>query len=173
MDVYDVLKLIKCRRSVRRFSSLDVEKHQIDLILDAAKWAPSAGNLQARDFILIKDIKQKRKIASAALNQNFIIAAPVVIVACANRMKSSKRYGFRGESLYCIQDTTASIQNMLLTIHSMGLSSCWVGAFDEKQIKDILKMPEDACPIAIIPVGYSDENPQTPTRSIEIHKENW
>ncbi|HDH40986.1 MAG TPA: nitroreductase family protein [Candidatus Altiarchaeales archaeon] len=169
----DILDTIKNRRSIRHFSSRNVESDKIDKILEAAKWAPSAGNLQARDFILIKDSKTRDKIATAALNQGFISEAPIVIVVCANRRRSGYRYGRRGESLYCIQDATASIQNMLLMAHSMGLGSCWVGAFDEEKIREILGIPPEVRPVAIIPIGYPDEIPVTPERRIEVHEDSW
>jgi len=168
-----ILDIIKNRRSIRHFSSRDVERDKIDKILEAAKWAPSAGNLQARDFILVKDSKTKDKIATAALNQDFISEAPIVLVVCANKKRSGDRYGRRGESLYCIQDATASIQNMLLMAHSMGLGSCWVGAFDEEKIRGILGIPPEVRPIAIIPVGYPDETPVAPSRRIELHENRW
>ncbi len=169
----DILDLIKNRRSIRHFSSRDVENYKVDKILEAAKWAPSAGNLQARDFILVKDSKTRDKIARAALNQGFISEAPVVFVVCANRRRSGERYGFRGESLYCIQDASASVQNMLLMIHSLELGSCWVGAFDEEEIREILDIPTGVSPIAIIPIGYPAEIPMTPPRRIELHEDRW
>ncbi|OYT42027.1 MAG: nitroreductase [Candidatus Altiarchaeales archaeon ex4484_43] len=169
----DILDIIKNRRSIRHFSPRDVESDKIDKILEAAKWAPSAGNLQARDLILIKDPKTRDKIATAALNQGFISEAPIVIVVCANRRRSGYRYGRRGELLYCIQDATASIQNMLLMAHSMGLGSCWVGAFDGEKVREILGIPPEVSPVAIIPIGYPDEIPVTPERRIEVHENRW
>ncbi|OYT40722.1 MAG: nitroreductase [Candidatus Altiarchaeales archaeon ex4484_43] len=169
----DILDTIKNRRSIRHFSSRNVESDKIDKILEAAKWAPSAGNLQARDFILIKDPKIRDKIATAALNQGFISEAPIVIVVCANMRRSGYRYGHRSESLYCIQDATASIQNMLLMAHSMGLGSCWVGAFDEEKVREILGIPPEVRPVAIIPIGYPDEIPVIPERRIEVHEDSW
>lgn len=169
----DFLGLIQSRRSVRAFGSRDIEKQKIDMLLEAAKWAPSAGNMQARDFILVREKNIKEKIAAAALNQDFISEAPLVVVACANKKKSSMRYGPRGESLYSIQDATIAVQNMLLMAHSIGLGSCWVGAFNEEQVKEILKIPEGIKPIAIVPIGYPAEKPPPPDRRIDVHEERW
>lgn len=155
------------------FSSRSVEGQKLDELLEAAKWAPSAGNMQARDFILVREQKTKEEIAKAALNQGFISEAPLVIIACANKRKSSKKYGSRGESLYSIQDATIAVQNILLVAHSIALGSCWVGAFDEEKVKEILEIPEGVRPIAIVPIGYPAEDPTPPTRRIDVHEEGW
>ncbi len=170
MDVFDA---IRDRRSVRCFSSRDVGGDKVDRILEAAKWAPSAGNLQARDFILVRDSGTKAEIARAALNQGFISEAPVVFVVCANRGRSGGRYGFRGESLYCILDAAASVQNMLLMAHSLGLGACWVGAFDVGMVREILEIPGGVDPVAIVPIGYPGEIPKAPLRRLDFHEGRW
>lgn len=169
----ELLETIKNRRCIRKFKSKDVEEEKINKILEAANWAPSAGNLQARDFILVRNSEIKEKIAEAALYQNFINEAPVVIVVCANEKKSSYKYGSRGSELYCIQDATISAQNIMLTAYSLGLGSCWVGAFDENRIREILNIPEYVRPVAIIPIGYPDEIPRAPPRSLDLHEDKW
>ncbi len=169
----ELLEIIKNRRCIRKFKNKEVERDKIDKILEAASWAPSAGNLQARDFILVTDYNTKERIAEASFSQDFISEAPVVIVICANKKKSSYKYGSRGSDLYSIQDATISVQNMLLIAYSLGLGSCWVGAFDETEIRNILNIPEYARPIAIIPIGYPDEIPRAPSRSLNLHNEVW
>jgi nitroreductase len=169
----DFLDLLKSRRSIRQYTSAPVEKQKLDTILEAAKWAPSAGNAQARDLILISDKEIKEKLAEAAFGQNFVSEAPVVIVVCANRGRSAKRYGLRGESLYSVQDATAAVQNMLLMAHSLGLATCWVGAFDEQKVKRILGIPKDVSPVAIIPVGYPKESHHAPMRRLDLHEGKW
>jgi nitroreductase len=85
----------------------------------------------------------------------FIEAAPVVIVVCADERRCSRRYGARRKNLFCIQDTAAAVQNILLAAYAMGLGTCWVGAFDEEVVKGALKVPDDVRPVALIPVGYA------------------
>ncbi|MEM1539732.1 MAG: nitroreductase family protein, partial [Candidatus Bathyarchaeia archaeon] len=99
-----------------------------------------------------------------ALGQSFIEETPVVIVACADENRSAQGYGMRGKNLYCIQDTAAAVQNIHLAAYSMGLGTCWVGAFMEDEVKKILKIPEGIRPVAIIPVGYPAEKPSPPPR---------
>jgi nitroreductase len=160
----DVFEAIKGRRSIRAFQSCDVPQEVVEKLVDAAHWAPSAGNLQPWEFIIVRKPETKRRLAEAALGQTFIEEAPVVIVVCADENRSSKGYGTRGKTLYCLQDTAAAIQNIHLAAYALGLGTCWVGAFREDEAKKILKTPEGIRPIAIIPVGYPAEKPQPRNR---------
>jgi len=159
-----VIDVIKGRRSIREYSKEEVLDDTVRMLIDAAGWAPSAGNLQPWDFIVVRLNQQKKRLAKAAYNQQFIAEAPVVIVACTNPKRSSSRYGLRGSSLYCLLDTALAVQNILLTAHSLGLGTCVIGAFDEKQVKKILKLPDDIRPVAIVPVGHPVEKPKPPAR---------
>ena len=155
----DVLEAIKGRRSIRAFKNQDVSAEIVQKLIDAAQWAPSAGNIQPWEFIIVRKPEIKSRLVEAALNQMFIEEAPVVIVVCANEERSSQGYGERGKTLYCIQDTAAAIQNIHLTAYSLGLGTCWVGAFREEGTRKILKIPRGIRPVAIIPIGYPAEAP--------------
>ncbi|RLF23588.1 MAG: nitroreductase family protein, partial [Thermoprotei archaeon] len=100
----------------------------------------------------------------AALGQMWIAEAPVVVVVCANIPRTAWRYGERGRSLYCLQDTAAAIQNMLLAAHALGYGTCWVGAFDEEEVSRILGLPDHVRPVAIVPIGKPAESPIPPPR---------
>jgi nitroreductase len=160
----DVLEAIKGRRSVRAFKNKDVPQEIIEKLIDAARWAPSAGNIQPWEFIVVRKPDIKRRLAEAALDQTFIEEAPVVIVVCAGENRSSQGYGMRGKTLYCIQDTAAAIQNIHLLAYSLGLGACWVGAFREEEAREILKIPLGVRPVAMIPVGCPAESPSPPSR---------
>ncbi|MEM7818794.1 MAG: nitroreductase family protein [Candidatus Aenigmatarchaeota archaeon] len=160
----NVFEAIFGRRSVRSFKKEEIDDRLIGLMLYCATQAPSAGNTQDWVFIVVKNEEIKRKLAKAALDQDFIVEAPVVVVVCSDLKKISLRYEERGERLYSIQDVAAATQNMLLAAYALGLSSCWVGAFDEEEVKFILELPEHIRPLAIIPVGYSEEKPEAPPR---------
>lgn len=171
----DCMEAINGRRSIRKFKDREVGKEMLEELLNAAQMAPSAGNLQARDFIVVSNKISKQKLKEAALGQSFIEQAPVVIVVVANIERSSRIYRSRGE-LYAIQDATAGVENLLLAAHSMGLAACWVGAFDEIAVSEILVLPHKTRPVAIIPVGYSDEAPSAPQRmglDKVVHRETW
>jgi len=156
----DIFEAIRTRRSIRAFTREEVSDREIKEILDAARWAPSAGNIQPWIFVIIRKPEMKRRLAEAALNQHFIYEAPVVIVVCADRERSGMYYGSRGANLYCIQDTAAAIQNILLAAHALGLGACWVGAFNEEEVKLILRAPRGVRPVAIVPIGHPAEKPE-------------
>ncbi|RJX20321.1 MAG: nitroreductase family protein [Ammonifex sp.] len=168
-----IVSIIKERRSVRRFKKEPVSREVIENLLEAARWAPSGGNIQPWFFYVVGDQDKRACLAAASLNQRFIAEAPVVIVVCAEPSRSARIYGERGRYVYCIQDTAAAVQNILLAATAYGLGSCWVGAFDENQVRHCLGIPAERRPVALIPLGYPDIDPEKRTgrRSLdEIRK---
>ncbi len=160
----DVIAAILERRSIRRFKAETIPKATIGRIIDAARWAPSAGNLQPWQFYVIYKEHKKQELASAASNQKFINEAPVVIVVCAQPDISGARYRERGRNLYAIQETAAAVQNILLAAYGYGLGTCWVGAFDETLVMETLGLPRGVLPVAIVPIGYAAEENHPPAR---------
>jgi nitroreductase len=160
----DVFEAIKGRRSVRAFTKKPVSDEEITKLIDAARWAPSAGNIQPWEFVIVRDAKVKHGLSAAALDQTFIEEAPVVIVVCADQLQSGSGYGSRGANLYCLQDTAAATQNILLAAHAMGLAACWVGAFQEEEARKVLNVPSGIRPVAIVPVGHPAEKPMARSR---------
>jgi nitroreductase len=162
----NILDIIKNRRSVRDFTDQQIPESVTDVLIEALRWAPSAGNLQSRKFYFVFNENIRNMLARAGLKHDFvsfIARAPLIIVACADHRISS-RYGERGLHLYCIQDTAASIQNLLLAAHDLGLGTCWVGAFKEEKAKEILDLPDNLRPVVIVPVGYPARTPKAPDR---------
>jgi len=159
----EFLEAIRERRSIRNFQKKDIPQKIVDKLIDALIWAPSAGNLQSRKFFFVKDAKLKENITDAALGQSFIAEAPLVIVGCTDS-RISRRYGERGEYLYTIQDVAVSIMGMMLVAHENGLGTVWAGAFNEDDVFDILKLPGNLRPVAIVPVGYPVKIPSPPPR---------
>ena len=106
----------------------------------------------------------EKRIAKICYNQEFVGEAPVIIVVCGNEKKIELMYGERGKKMYLYQDTAAAIENLLLLATSLGLGSCWVGAFDEEELKEVLELPENIKPLAVIPIGYPAEDPKKPER---------
>jgi hypothetical protein len=171
----DLKEAIRNHHSVKNFSDKMPPKKIIDEIIEYANLAPSAGNLQARDFVIIDDNTIKEKLSTAAFNQKFIVEAPINIVVCAN-LKRISSYGNRGRELYCIQDASAAVEYILLLAVDNGLDACWVGAFDEKKVSTILNLPTYVRPIVIIPIGYSNEQKiSTPRMDINLltHFNHW
>jgi nitroreductase len=163
MTIFDA---IKNRRSIRDYKDQDIPEKAIDALIEAIRWAPSAGNMQSRKFYFIFNKDVKNRLARAALNQHFIAQAPLAIVACLDR-NIAARYGDRGVNLYSIQDVAASVMNLMLIAHELGLGSVWVGAFNEFEVFEMLDMPHNLRPIAIIPVGYPSKIPNPTPRALQ------
>jgi nitroreductase len=160
----DVFEAIKGRCSVRAYKPDKIPDEAVTRIIEAGVQAPSAGNMQPTIYIVTKNAEVKSRLAEAALNQSFIEEAPVVIAVCTDTVRSASRYGDRGARFYSLLDAAASVENMLLAAHAMGLASCWVGAFQDEQVSRVLKLPPHVRPVAILPIGYPAEKPAKPRR---------
>ncbi len=157
----DLIEAIEQRRSVREFKTDEVPDATISRIIGCALMAPTAGNVQPWRFWVVKRPEVKAALARAAYGQGFVEDAPVVVVVAAEPKRSAAQYGKRGSELYCIQDTAAAIENMLLTVVAYGLGACWVGAFDEDAARRALDVPEGLRPVAMIPIGHPKRDPAT------------
>ncbi len=160
MELFEVMGK---RCSVRKYLAKPVEEQKLKKILEAVNEAPSAGNLQAYKIYVVRENMVKRMLSEAAFGQSFIEFAPAVLVFCALPEESAKKYGERGANLYSIQDATIAASYAQLATTALGLASCWVGAFNEGKVKEILKI-EKELPVAIIPIGYAAEKPEKPKR---------
>jgi len=172
----DLLEIIKNRRSIRVFKKQDLPQDIIERLLEAARWAPSAGNVQPWAFVVVSSQKMKQSLSMAAFGQKDLEEASIVIVVCADEKLAEQSYGVRGKSLFCLQDTAAAIQNIMLTAYSLGLGSCWIGAFKEDEVRQVIKAPKGMRPIALIPVGYPNEAPAARSRrpvSEIMHEETF
>jgi nitroreductase len=172
----DVFEAIKGRRSIRSFKPESISDADLEKILEAGISAPSAGNCQPWEFVIIRDQKIKQKLVQAARGQSFLAEAPVVIVICADVNRTASRYGERGRTLYCIQDTAAAAQNIHLAAYALGYGTCWVGAFDESAAAEAIKAPAGVRPLIMIPIGKPREKPKptprTPLRE-RTHQETF
>jgi nitroreductase len=162
-DLMNILDIILKRRSIRDFLDKEIPQELVDGLIESLRWAPSAGNMQSRKFYFVFNGDVKKKLAKAALNQNFIARAPLAVVACVDR-RISVRYGERGVNLYAIQDVSASIMTMMLTAQAMGLGTVWVGAFNEFDVVEVLDLPDHLRPISIVPVGFPAKTPMPTSR---------
>jgi nitroreductase len=146
----DVLKAIQSRRSIRAYDSREVEEDKLARILESGRLSPSAGNRQERRFIVVKDAKTRKMLSEAARNQAFVAEAPVVIAACSVETEYVMSCG---QLAYPI-DTAIAVDHMTLAAVAEGLGTCWIGAFDEKNVKEILNVPESVRVVSLLPLGY-------------------
>jgi nitroreductase len=156
----DFWQVVQDRYSVRRFDPTeDVSPEVVERLLEVAIRAPSAGNRQPWHFCVVRDPEVQQGLVAAAYGQEFVAQAPVVIVVCADAERSAERYRQRGRELYCLQDTAAAAEHILLAAVASGLGGCWVGAFDELRAARVLDLPHQHRPVAILPIGKPAEEP--------------
>lgn len=153
----DIFDCMRDSHSVRHFKQEDIPEATITRLLEAACWAPSAGNLQPWYFYVVTNDQVKERLAAACHEQDQVRKAPAVVVVMADPARSNERYAERGAQLYCLQDTAAATQNLLLAAEGLGLGACWVGALDEVQIQKLVEAPPRLRAVAIVCLGYSDE----------------
>ncbi len=169
------MSCIKGRATVRRFRKDPVSDMVMEELLEAAVSAPSSGNLQNWEFVVVTRQENRNRLSAAAMGQGFVSQAPVIVVVCSNLRKMA-RYGARGESLYSIQNTAAAIQNLMLAAWDKGIGSCWIGAFDESEVREAVALPGHVRPLAMVALGYPAEKPVKPERwplRDFVHKERF
>lgn len=158
--------IISQRRSVRSYLDREIPYQWVHKILEYGHAAPSAGNIQPWEFIVIRDEENKRAIVDTTFignnevdgkPQNWLLSAPVFIVVCANRDKVMKRYGETSLNSLVYLDASACIENMLLGAVYLGLASCYVSGFRKKELSEVLGLPKSHEPIGLLPIGYSTE----------------
>ena len=160
----DFFKLINARHSIRAYTAQPVEEDKITRIIEAANHAPSAGNLQAYVIVVVRDQRTRQALSKAAMNQESLVQAPVVLAFFAHKEMSAVKYKHRGHELYSLQDATVACTYAQLAAAALGLGSVWVGAFDDHAVDHILKAHVDWRPVALLPIGYSAEAPVRPKR---------
>ncbi len=168
----DVLEVIRNRRSIRDYSNKPVEKDKLMRILEAGRLAPSAKNMQEWRFVIVTDPATRKKLVTAANNQEFVGQAPVVIAACAEHDNHIMRCG---QLTYPI-DVAIALDHMTLQATAEGLGTCWIGSFYEDQVKQILGIPAQITVVELLTLGYAGGPPRPLTRlAMEkiIHWETW
>ena len=166
----DILNLLKSRRSIRIYQDKPVPQDLLLQILEAGRWAPTGANLQPWHFIVVTDAETRRRIGEVArfffIKSSHVEKAPVVLVLGFDTRKG--KYGR--------YDATLAGGNMITMAASLGLGTCWIGAFDEPKVKEILEIPQDIEVIGLITLGYSEERAEVPPRvELEkiVHWESW
>ena len=147
MDVYQA---IATRKSVRAFQDKDVAEEVITRLLGAARLAPSASNRQEWRFVAVRDATTRKRLAQAAHGQSFVGEAPVVLACCA---EADGHVMSCGQLSYPI-DVAIAIDHLTLCAVAEGLGTCWIGAFDEAQVRDILGIPPEIRVVELLPIGY-------------------
>jgi len=167
--MWDFFETVRHRHSVRKYQrALAVEQEKLHAILEMACAAPSAGDLQSYQIIVVRNQHTRDALRLAADDQAFLSEAPVCLVFCADPERSAERFGERGRTLYALQDTSIAATFAHLATVAAGMASTWVGYFDEQQVSELLGLEPGLRPIALLSIGYPAELPEpSPRRKLD------
>lgn len=160
------------RKSIRKYKDIKVSEEIVEKLLKAAMAAPSAGNQQPWEFVVLRDKEVMRKITEFHPYSKMLLNTDVAIVICGDEAKEK----FKG---YWVQDCSAAAENILLAAEAMGLGAVWLGVYPMEDrvssLKELLNLPDSVIPLSIIPVGYPDEQRKPADRFNEerIHYDRW
>jgi len=154
----DVKEVIEKRRSMRKFQEGSISEEQLKVLMKAAQLAPSASNRQPYKFIIVKDNELKKSLQRKASMQRFVGKAAVIFVGIGD---------LEHEKWYKV-DIAIAIQQIFLQAVELGLGACWIGAFEEEKVKEVLKIPQNMQVVAFLPVGIPDQDPPArPRKSLD------
>ena len=156
VDYDTLMRILKERRSIRRFKPDPVEKAKIDMLIEAARWAPSAGNAQPWEFVVITDretIQELKTVMTGVMGN--MKEGPLLILLCIDKNRETAWTGY---------DIGCALQNILLCAHSLGLGACAIGGFDEEMIAQLLELPENFTPCLFVTAGYPEKRVEAPKR---------
>ena len=171
MDIYDT---IRKRTSMRSYKSVPIPNPVLDRLLEAIRLAPSGKNSQPWRFIVVTDPDTRSRLVDACNGQEFVGQAPVVVVGCGWEAQAYSKMGGYWNALPV--DIGIAMEHLMLAATAEGLGTCWIGAFDEGKVKNVLGIPEDVKVVALTPVGYPAKDRQTrPRKEISeiIAYEHW
>jgi nitroreductase len=163
----DVFEAIRVRRSIRKYRPEAIADEKLQMIIEAARLAPSGGNRQPWRFILVQGTNRKKTLAQVANDQMFLADAAVIVVATGDPEVSAKWHE---------KDTMIALEHMALAATALGYGTCWIGAFDEDAVKRLLKIPEKMKVVALMPIGVPDERPAAKPRKMPsemFFREEW
>ena len=161
----EFFEVIQKRQSVRAYTTQVIEPDKVQKVLDAANRAPSAGNKQAYEIFAVTSREALRALAQG---RAYFEVIPLALVFCAHPARAAEKFGERGAKLYCVQDATIACAYAQLAATTLGLSSVWIGRFDEDAVRRAIGASADLLPVAILPIGYAAETPEIkPRRALE------
>ena len=152
MEFYDV---IRTRRSIRSYNKDPVPEDALERILDAARIAPSGHNRQKWKYYVVRDPRKLEELAEACGGQSWIAQAPMAIVSTGWRV-GFNRGGYMGEMSF-IMDVAISFTHLILAARAEKLGTCWIGDFDNEEVKKVLGIEGEEEGVSVTPLGYPDQ----------------
>ena len=168
--MWDFFETVRHRHSVRRYQAdMPVEQDKLHAVIETACSAPSAGDLQAYQIIVIRDAARREALREVVQrDHDFVAQAPVSMLFCADPKRSAERFGERGAQLFAVQDATIAAGFAQLAAVAAGLASAWIGQFDPAAARCCMDLPQSLEPVALLCFGYAAELPAlTPRRKLD------
>ena len=156
----DFIELVKSRYSVRSYQPRPLEQDKLDRVLEAVRLAPSGSNRQPWKFVVVRDAEVRQQLVAACSNQQFIAEAPVVVAGVGLTPDRSMRCEVPGDPV----DVAIAMEHLALAAAAEGLGTCWIGAFDQDQVRKVLGIPESAKVVQVMTLGYPADAPRPKTR---------
>jgi nitroreductase len=152
MDFFDV---VRDRRSIRSYRDAPVADEVLEQVLEAARLAPSASNRQEWKFVVVRDADLRAQLVGAARGQQFVGQAPVVIAACAMQRDHVMSCGHPSHLI----DVAIALEHLALAARALELGTCWIGAFDQQKVRELLGIPRTVDVVELMTLGYPTEWP--------------
>ena len=156
LKTMDVFTAIKKRRSIRKYQDREIPEPILNKILEAGRLAPSASNLQEYKIIVVRDSDTKEKLATASLNQKFLAEASAILVGVSLNPSHIMKSGTPAWAV----DIAIAFDHITLIAVEEGLGTCWIGAFEEEKVKEILNIPEEYKVVVLLTLGFPAESPE-------------
>ncbi len=163
---------ILSRKSIRKYKNIKVSDEIVEELLKAGMAAPSAGNEQPWEFIVLRDKEIMKKITEVHPYSQMLLNTNVAIVVCGDEAKEI----YKG---FWVQDCSAATENILIAAEDKGLGAVWLGVYPMEDrvnaVKELLNLPNSVIPLSIISVGYPDEQKNSANRfnKARIHYDRW
>ena len=146
----ELKEAIRKRQSIRDYEDKPVPEEKLSNILESARLAPSANNRQPWKFVVIKEFKRRQELAQAANGQTFIAEAPIIIAAVATNPEQVMTCGIPSYAV----DLAIAVDHMTLAAVDEGLGTCWIGAFSQQRVREILDIPAKYRVVTLFPLGF-------------------
>ena len=175
VEVTAFQKILRNRRSIRRYLPTPVDPEKLRACLEAARLAPSAHNAQPWRFVVVDDPELKNRLTSAAFSgiysgSKFAAQAPILIVLLVKRGLVAHHLGGRLQNVhYHLIDMGIAGEHFVLQAEELGLATCWMGWFNYRRVRKALKIPRKFKVVAMMPVGYAEKRPtrEPPRKTFE------
>ncbi len=156
----DTIETLMKRRSCRAYKVGKISEEHLHIILEAGRYAPSAGNTQPWRFVITRGSELKKEVAVACAEQHWMANADVILTGIGVPKESRGH----GDWQWYPVDVAIAMQNMVVAATSLGYGTCWIGAFDQQQVKQLLSIPPEMHVVALLPIGIPDDTHDAPPR---------